>query len=184
MGVDPVREGIAYRTDKNLQSLFGQFPRADDGSKAEFPNLIADTIQPVIDLTPLVDPGAVGAIVLETIFTFAVAPAANTPNIVTPPTERWVLWRVAVTHSDAAGHFLTAVIQQPGVGAAFAAVGSDAESVAPNGNWVMNRPLIMQPNAIIAGQTNVAVAAGQISIHVLISRFTLAQEIPQLQIGF
>ena len=183
MGVDPIGPGKAYRTDKDLRSLFGTFPRADDGSKAELPNLIGDTIVPVVNLGDPVQL-LINSLALERIEVVGNSPASQTVVLFVPVTERWLVWRIVVTHTDPVSKFINATLQQPGIGSLPLALG-DSISIPVGGNWAhRNVPLIAQPAAQFVGKATLPLTAGQIFCGVLITRFGLTDTIPQTVLGF
>ena len=179
MGVDPVRPGIAYRTDKDLRSLFTTFPRADDGSKAEFPNLLADTIQPVIDLGETSTIG-VTSLVLERLRSTAVAPATATPTIIVPPAERWIIWRMRGIHSDTGvTHKLTMFLLQPGPGWAGISVPIQTTTLADNETHVVAEgPWVIGPLGQVITAIAAALTVGSITQDLVITRFQLADVLP------
>ncbi len=186
MGIDPVRPGIAYRTDKDLRSLFTTFPRADDGSKAEFPNLLADTIQPTIDLGEASNV-TTPALAAERINVSVAAPGQQTPFITVPVTERWILWRAVVIHGDVGiNQALTIFLAQPGLGWGGAAIAIKTTEVVPVARHVVaERPHIMQPAAVVVAAMDQVPAAGALNLDVVITRFSLDAILPtQVTMGF
>lgn len=49
---------MSYRQNRDLRTLFGLLPRADDGAEIKLPELVLDTIQPIVDLGQLLGEGA------------------------------------------------------------------------------------------------------------------------------
>ncbi len=180
MAVKPTPPGTAYRTNKDLAAtLFSSFPRADDGSQAELPDKIADTIVPTINLAdPLTL--SINSLVIERIQLVALAPAGITGFIVVPANERWIVWRVICGHSDLINHIIFGGLSAGGVTLAI----GKSESLAANEQWYARGPFVANPTQSFAGQVFPALGAGAVSIDVVLTRFSLTDQIPQTETIF
>ncbi len=175
---------MPYRTDKDLRELFDQFPRADDGSEATLPNIIPETIQPVVDLGDVTQSVGYANMVIEHIQVFALSPAAQTPAITTPLDERWIVWRAVIEHSDVVNRAVTIGLQQLGLGAAYAVMDTGLASAAFH-RHVLNRSYVMHPNAAIIGTADAALTAGALILDIIFTRFALTDVLPaQTTLGF
>lgn len=173
-----------YITDLDLQRLFTLLPRSDDGTETTLPRVIPDTIQPVVELFPTADRLPINQLTLERIQATGAAPANQTGVLVVPAGQRWVVWRATVAHSDGLNNrFLTVLISQPGIAQARVAAITSI-NVGVGAHVVMNRPTLLQPAGEIQGFSGANLAAGIISLDILITRFTDPAVIPQVEIGF
>lgn len=181
MGVDPTRPGIAYRTDKDLRSLFTTFPRADDGSKAEVPNLMADTIQPVVDIGSA-GAFAFAALVALRINATGVAPAQNTAFTTVPAGRNWIVWRSIAFHTDVVAHQMWLGVD-PGFGT-FHAVSSSI-SATNFTQLVKERPVVIKAGGSIAAFLDGALTAGLLNIDIIYSDFADSDVLPsEVTMGF
>lgn len=176
--------GTAYRTNKDLRAtLFSSFPRSDDGSDAKLPDLILDTIQPVINLAEP-EALAINATQLERVQTTVVAIGSTVATVVAPANERWLIWYCSAVHTDLVNHWINILFQQPAIAGAPIAR-TDSINLPAGANATYTRPTILQPTGSISAKILVpGLTAGQLSIDCLITRYSLTDQLPQVEIGF
>lgn len=184
MATKPTPPGTAYRTSKDLRSLFTTFPRADDGSEAEMPDKIADTIVPIIDLGAQASFDIRPLQVFQGVFS-AVAPAQTVTSTAVPVGRRWVVWRMQASFDDTTDHQLWLGVKPAGILIHWAVMSSRLVTKFEIQN--RSEPIVLSAGASIQALMDGPLVLGgsALSLAFLFSDFADSDVIPsQVTMGF